>query len=147
MRVWAVSVLSATLLTAVGHPFLLSQTSSTDSTIAALVGKWDKRDGAAFIEVGSQLSEQFVLHGTSFFRVMKKHPKSFQSWIDELPSSTFTVYDYKDSADSVHLRSESVKLRSDMIARAKELSQSPGFSKMAKRLTAALKKVQIRFTD
>ena len=146
MRRQSVGMLLATILSIVG-PSMVAQTSSADSTMAVLIEKWDKRDGAAVIEVGSELSDQFVLDGAAFFRAMKLHPESFRSLIDELPSSTFTVYEYKYLADSVRLQVKFLKLRDHMLARARKFRRHPEFSQMLDMLTSALKKMQIEFVD
>ena len=146
MRRQSVGMLLATILSIAG-PSMVAQTSSADSTMAVLIEKWDKRDGAAVIEVGSELSDQLILDGPAFFRAMKLRPESFRSWVDGLPSSTFTVYEYKDRADSVHLRAKCLKLRDHMLARAKKFRRHPGFSQMSEVLMSALKKMQIEFVD
>jgi len=60
--------------------------------VERLIGMWDARDGAAFIEVGSSLSEALVEAPDDFFFAMSAHPSSFDSWLSALPESTFTAY-------------------------------------------------------
>ncbi len=125
----------------------MCQGSASESVVDSLVARWDRADGAAFIEVGRELAQQVVLHDSSFFRVMRQHPNSFKYWLGKLQYSAFTIYDFKDSFDSLRIGSELISLKHGMLDKVKVFKRQEQYRNMALMFEAALKQIQIQYID
>jgi hypothetical protein len=125
-------------------PQLRAQPKNVDSTLASLISRWDKRDGAVFLDLGPMLADQCVLRDTAFFAAMQEHPSSFKEWLDELQSSTFTIFWFRDSSDLEVRRRRLIELKEGLLSTARRFSRSSDFGAMADTLNTVVRKLEIR---
>ena len=57
-----------------------------------LMDRWRKKDGAAFLEVGGDLSRSLIRSPRSFIATMQDDEKSFGEWLESLETHTFTMF-------------------------------------------------------
>jgi hypothetical protein len=110
---------------------------SQANSLEDLLQRWEARDGAAFIEVGHELSEHFVLHPRQFMKLMADNPESWRSWLERLPVHTLTVF--REGG-----LTECEQLRSRMIESAESLVSDPTLSDRAGELLTVLKSTTVR---
>ncbi|RBP49349.1 hypothetical protein [Arenicella xantha] len=114
-----------------------------ESTVPQLVADWKMRDGAAFQEVGTELSKAFVLSPEAFLKEMSENPTDFKDWIEGLETHTFTIYESTTDLDDQLYIAYYEKLRALMIEAA-IACKSTGFSEAASKIEEALMKTEIR---
>jgi hypothetical protein len=112
-------------------------------TTHQLVESWRKRDGAAFQEVGTELSKSFVQSPEVFLAAMSQNTKDFNDWLDGIEAHTFTIYESRTELDDELYHAYYEKLKSLML-HAAEAFESSAYSDEAKRIINALRKVEIR---
>ena len=66
----------------------IAQTSLPD-----LIAQWRQRDGASVQEVGTQLSKSLVTAPRAFLQAMANDPESFDSWLEDIETHTFTLFE------------------------------------------------------
>ena len=71
-----------------------------ESSLPALLQKWQHRDGAAVAEVGTELSRSLITTPESFLSLMHENPNDLDSWLDNIEHNTFTVFEARDDLDN-----------------------------------------------
>lgn len=111
--------------------------------IGQLIEQWKKRDGAAFTEVGTELSKSFVKSPAAFLSVMKSNPDVLASWLDNIDTNTFTMFEARDSLDDDLYTSYYEKLKELMEQTASNYLKGK-FRKESKMILERVKKIKIR---
>ncbi len=114
-----------------------------ETTTPQLVEDWKKRDGAAFQEVGTELSKSFVQSPEAFLSTMNKNDKEFEDWLDGIGTHTFTIYESRAELDDELYQAYYEKLKSLMIEAAKACENTM-YGDKAKRIKEVLEKTEIR---
>lgn len=84
--------------------------------LSKLINSYKEIDGAAHIEIGYELSKQVITNTEYFFEIMKKEPSVFSTWLKELTTSTFTVFEETDEIELELLFSKYKRLKEMMIS-------------------------------
>ena len=114
-----------------------------ETTTPQLIEDWKKRDGAAFQEVGTELSKSFVQSPEAFLASMNINSKEFDDWLDGLEVHTFTIYESRSELDDELYQAYYEKLKSLML-QAAEACESSKYRDEARRIKNVLEKTQIR---
>lgn len=114
-----------------------------ETTIPQLIKDWKQRDGAAFQEIGTELSKSFVQSPESFLAAMSKNPKELNDWIDGLGTHTFTIYESRTELDDELYLAFYEKLKSLMLDAAR-VCKNTEHKDIAIRIEDALNKVEVR---
>ncbi|MBP7850600.1 MAG: hypothetical protein KA053_10045, partial [Lentimicrobiaceae bacterium] len=64
-----------------------------------LISSYKDRDGAQYIEIGHALSKKLIRSTETFFELMKNEKQVFNDWMEELESSTFTLFGASDEIE------------------------------------------------
>jgi hypothetical protein len=135
LRPLLVKVLAVTVIAFL--PGRTSEPQPTSQELLDLLDRWERRDGAAVVEVGYSLSEEFVREPEGFLEAMAKRRNEWRSWLDGLGSHSFTVF--REGA-----RPEYEALHKRMLDTAVRMTSHPKLGKLAKKLKKKLETVEIR---
>lgn len=114
-----------------------------EATMPQLLQRWRVRDGAAVVEVGTELSKAFVTSPLSFLRAMKDDPESYSAWLEGLEHHTFTLFESQGELEDDLYAAYYEKLKSLMQAAAEQSLESDCRAE-AEQLIEALKKTDVR---
>jgi hypothetical protein len=114
-----------------------------ETTVPQLIDTWRQRDGAAFQEIGTELSKSFVQSPEAFLAAMSKNPKELNDWLNELGTHTFTIYESRAEIDDELYLAFYEKLKSLMLDAAKSCKNSE-YKDIAARIEDVLNKVEVR---
>ncbi|MDX2035056.1 MAG: hypothetical protein SFX72_00270 [Isosphaeraceae bacterium] len=70
-----------------------------DQTVPRLIAEWKRRDGAMWVEVGTQLSKKFVANPVELIRELRRSPDDLFAWVDSLQQNTFTMFEAESEVD------------------------------------------------
>ena len=113
-----------------------------ETDIPKLVERWKDRDGAAFAEVGIELSKAFVRAPQAFMKVMQEDRESYDSWLNGIAQHTFTIYRSSGEVEDDLYMAYYEKLKQLMIGKAESLLGGE-YEAEAKQGISALKTVEI----
>lgn len=120
----------------------------SDKDVAALIDQYRNRDGAQFIEVGSELSKYLVKCDSVFFRQMSYNPDVYSEWLKVIEVSTFTIFEAGNDKLEQQLYSAYYdKLKQLMIISAKKWVGNDRYKIMAEQMIKKLNEIEIRFID
>lgn len=68
------------------EPYCDNETPEPEKCVLELVSRWEHRDGAAFWEVGTALSDSFCAHPKIVLGALSNEPANLDSWVDRLPA-------------------------------------------------------------
>ncbi len=114
-----------------------------ETSTPKLIQAWKQRDGAAFQEVGTELSKTFVKSPEAFLSSMSENPKELQDWIDDLETHTFTIFESRSELEDELYVAYYEKLKSLMIDAARSCRHTK-FGEIASKIEEALNKVEIK---
>jgi hypothetical protein len=109
-----------------------------------LIKAFKNRDGAQFIEIGHELSIHLIKSTKFFFEVMESETQVFSDWLDELETSTFTVFAAKDEIDEELEYAKHLKLKELMTEKVQDFIKNNERNKNAESVLARLKEIKIR---
>ena len=112
------------------------------SSIPELLTQWRHRDGALSQEVGTELSKALVKTPRAFFKAMANDPDSFDSWLKDISTHTFTVLESEGELEDDLYTAYYEKLKSLMEDRLRNLLGTE-VEKEALRVLSALSDVSI----
>ena len=113
-----------------------------ESDIPKLVERWKDRDGAAFAEVGTELSKALVRAPQAFMKVMQDDCESYDSWLNGIAQHTFTIYESSGEVEDDLYMAYYEKLKQLMASAAESLLDGE-FEAEAKQILGVLKTVKI----
>jgi hypothetical protein len=112
-----------------------------------LIDLWKRRDGAAFIEVGDQVSHALITDPKGFCSAFAAEPLEFTSWLSDLGVHTFTDFRASTAGEREASERSHAKLRQQMERAATSLKAEPECIDISTRLLEVLKKTQGRIID
>ena len=112
--------------------------------IEELVDRWRRRDGAAFQEVGYELSEAVVKSPQEFLHAMASAQSEFKTWLKDLPYHTFTIYESRNALQDDLYTAYYERLRSLMIDAVSAFHDDPQIGGIAKLISQRLLKTEVR---
>jgi hypothetical protein len=113
-------------------------------TIEELLARWRRRDGAAFQEVGSELSKAAAQNPGGFLAAMAQDQDSYRSWLEGLQYHTFTIYESSSDLEDQLYRAYYERLRSLIIESVSSYSNDSRLGSLAKEICGALEQIEIR---
>jgi len=114
-----------------------------ETNIAELMAQWKKRDGAAWAEIGTELSKAFVRSPLSFLRIMKTNESDFVAWLAKMEHHTFTLFEARTDLDGDLYQAYYEKLLQRMKEAASNALESDCKGE-AQRVLSALGTIKIR---
>jgi len=114
-----------------------------EPTIRELLGEWKNHDTTTSLEVGGRLSRRLVSSDTLFFTVMATDRQEFESWVNALDRTTFTILNYEDDVDAQLETRKLEILRGWMLDHIRKFKNMPEFREMATFLESKLKAITI----
>ncbi len=112
--------------------------------IDELVDRWRRRDGAAFQEVGCELSEAVVKSPQEFLHSMASSHSEFDAWLEGLPYHTFTIYESRNALQDDLYTAYYERLRALMTEAVSAFHDDPQIGHIAKQISDALLETEIR---
>ncbi len=113
-----------------------------ETTMPQLIENWKKHDGAAFYDVGTELSKSFVQSPEAFLSSMSANKKEFDDWLNNIGVHTFTICESRTELDDELYQAYYEKLKSLILQAAKACEDSQ-YSAEAKRIKEVLEKTEI----
>jgi hypothetical protein len=114
-----------------------------ETSIPALLERWNQRDGAAGAEVGTELSKAFVTSPLAFLKAMKENDEALESWLKDIEHHTFTMFESRGELEDDLYGAYYEKLKALMVEAAQQALTSE-YREQARRVLDALNNVQIR---
>ena len=113
-----------------------------ETDIPKLVEQWKDSDGAAFAEIGTELSKALVCAPRTFMQVMRDDTESYNSWLKGIAQHTFTIYESQGEVEDDLYIAYYEELKQLMINAAESLIDGE-FEAEAKRALSALEAINI----
>ena len=111
--------------------------------IDELVDRWRRRDGAAFQEVGYELSEAVVKSTQEFLHAMASERSAFNTWLEGLAYHTFTMYESRNALQDDLYTAYYERLRACMIDAVSAFHGDPQIGDIAKLISERLSETEI----
>ena len=112
--------------------------------IDELVDRWRRRDGAAFQEVGYELSEAVVKSPQEFLQAMVSERSAFNTWLEGLAYHTFTMYESRNALQDDLYTAYYERLRARMIDAVSAFHGDPQIGNIAKLISQRLSETEVR---
>ena len=109
-----------------------------------LVDRWRRRDGAAFREVGYELSEAVVKSPQEFLHAMESDLSAFNAWLESLPYHTFTIYESRNALQDDLYTAYYERLQARMIDAVSAFHDDSQIGRIAKLISQRLSETDIR---
>ena len=116
---------------------------ATPVNIDDLIDRWKRRDGAAFQEVGYELSEAVVKSPEEFLVAMADNQAAFNAWLESLPHNTFTTYESRNVLQDDLYTAYYERLRDLMIEAVSAFHDDPKIGGIAKLIGQRLSEIEI----
>ena len=117
---------------------------ATPVNIDDLIDRWKRRDGAAFQEVGYELSEAVVKSPEEFLVAMAGNQSAFNAWLESLPYNTFTTYESGNVLQDDLYAAYYERLRERMIEAVSAFHDDPKIGGIAKLISQRLSAIEVR---
>jgi hypothetical protein len=131
MRLMIRRVLCVLLLTLFASCVTTPRRRATD-----LVERWQDRDGAAFLEAGSELTDLAITHPEAFFSAFSANPAAYATWLASIGTHSFRNFG-GESAARLNIRLQSLR------ETAEKYSSHEKCRSMAKSLEQRLRNVSV----
>ena len=112
--------------------------------IDELVDRWQRRDGAAFQEIGYELSEAAARSPRGFLHAMSSNKSALNTWIEGLPYHTFTIYESQNDLQDDLYMAYYERLRLRMITAVSFFHDDPDIGGTAKLISQRLSEMKVR---
>ncbi len=114
-----------------------------ETSVPQLIEDWKHRDGAAFQEIGTELSKSFVQSPEAFLAAMSNNPQELQDWIDGLENHTFTIFESRSELEDELYLVFYEKLK-DLMLDATKACKNSEHKDIAAKIEAALNKAKVK---
>ncbi len=128
----------------VGPRLIAGLAFATPVNIDDLVDRWKRRDGAAFQEVGYELSEALVKSPQEFLVSMAGNQSAFNAWLKSLPHTTFTTYESRNVLQDDLYTAYYERLRERMMDAVSAFHDDPNIGRIAKLISQRLSAIEVR---
>lgn len=117
------------------------------SNLNKIIKEWGKRDGAKEIELSYDISKKMIENDSLFFEIMSEHKKAYNSWVGNLGSDVFTVYNSKDKIEDTLYIAYYEKLKQLMINVTAKYSPNSKYYEIVRLLRKKLETIKINLID
>ena len=128
----------------VGARLVASLEFSETINIDELLARWQRRDGAAFQEVGYELSEAVVKSPQQFLHAMNRSESAFKAWLEGLSHHTFTIYESRNALQDDLYTAYYERLQTRMIDAVSAFRDDPEIGNTANLIRQRLLETEIR---